>query len=324
MKILVTGGGGFLGKYIVKKLISEGHEVSNFSRSDYPELTKMGVNCIKGNLTNLSDCQNALKDIDVCFHVASKVAMWGKWEDFYSTNIDGTKNIIKACLDNKVTKLIYTSTPSVVFEDQSLCGVGEEQPYANSTYSLYAKSKTIAEKEVLSANSNELKTIALRPHLIWGPGDQNLIPNLVNSAKKGRLKIIGDGQNEVDIIFVENAADAHIKALHNTSLNGKAVFIGQGPVKLWEFVNEILELYGEKPITKTISFKKAFFAGNVIEKGLKLIRKFNVNPPMTRFVALQLSKSHYFSHKRASEDLNWTPRISKDEGLKILSQSSKL
>jgi len=324
MKILVTGAGGFLGYHICERLLKEGHEVTSFSRSHHKDLDELNIKTITGNLINYEDVEKSLKGFDAVFHVASKVAMWGKWEDFYNTNVTGTENIIKACKKHGIQTLVYTSTPSVVFGTNEIINGNEDIPYPSDFNSLYAKSKSIAEKMILEANeSNTLHTCALRPHLIFGPRDKNIIPRVVDAAKKGRLKKIGEGNNMVDVIHVENAALAHIQAfkslIENQKAAGKAYFIAQEePVNLWDFINTILAKHKIDPITKSISFKKAYRVGTVIEFFLKLFRIHDVHPPMTKFVAMQMSKSHYFSHKRAENDFGYKPEINLDQALNSL------
>jgi len=320
MKVLVTGAGGFLGTHIAKKLIEEGHEVVNLSRGTYKHLEEMGVKSFRGDLQEIDSIKPALEGIDAVIHTASKVAMWGKWDDFYKINVEGTQNLVKLCREKNINKIVYTSSPSVVFGDQSLEGVDESISYPDDSYSMYAKSKAIAEKWILEQADNKLKVVSLRPHLIYGPGDQNLFPRLIEAAKKGKLKRVGDGTNKVDVIYVENAALAHLNALEklesNPSINGKAYFLGQeNPVVLWDFIDQVLDMANAPRPKKQISFNKAFKIGNVIEKGLKLVGVYNVHPPMTRFVALQLSKSHWFDHSNATKDLDFTPQYSIQEGL---------
>lgn len=320
MNILVTGAGGFLGQYIAEQLLGKGHKVYNFSRNNYAELTKLGIETRIGDLNDKVSIKDSLKDIEAVFHVASKVAMWGKWDDFYQTNTLGTKNLIEACKEVGIKKFIYTSTPSVVFNTENIIEGDETIPYAKNGLSLYAKSKMLAEKFVLESNSEDFLTCALRPHLIFGPRDKNIIPRLVEAKKRGKLKRIGDGSNLVDVIYVENAAKAHIQAFEKltkeSKLAGQAYFIAQEkPVNLWEFINEILIRNGEAKITKSISLKKAFIIGSIIEFILKTLRIWNVHPPMSRFVALQLGKSHYFSHKKAEDHFGYHPEISIEEAL---------
>ncbi|WP_372654254.1 NAD-dependent epimerase/dehydratase family protein [Halobacteriovorax sp.] len=324
MKILVTGAGGFLGYYIARDLKNLGHDVYNFSRSHHKDLDEINVETRAGNLNDPSSIGRALEGIEAVFHVAGKVAMWGKWDDFYQTNTIGTQNLVNACIEKRIKKFIYTSTPSVVFGSGDIENGNEGLDYPKEFLSLYAKSKMLAEKYVLEKNSNDFLTCAIRPHLIFGPRDKNIIPRLLEASKKGKLKKIGNGENLVDIIYVENAAKAHIQAFESISSDspvaGSAYFIGQEePVKLWDFINTILRAHGQDSITKSISIKSAYVVGSIIEFILKVFRIWNVHPPMTRFVALQLGKSHYFSHSKAKSDFGYSPVISTDEAIARIS-----
>ncbi len=319
VKIVVTGAGGLIGTSLCQRLVTEGHEVWGLARGDYPHLRALGVHTVRADLADFAGMASSFAGAGACFHVAAKVAMWGRWRDFYRANVTGTQNVIRACKDSGVPFLIYTSTPSVVFEDQNIEGGDERLPYARQTYSHYARSKALAEREILAVSGESLRTLALRPHLVFGPRDQNLIPRLVHAARRGRLKIVGEGDNRVDVLFIENAIDAHVQALKKLEarapVDGRAYFLGQGPVELWPFINRILAHYQIPPVTKKISFKRAFYAGLVLEKGAGLLRMWNVDLAMTRFTALQLARSHYFEHKLAERLLDWRPRISIDEGL---------
>ena len=322
-KVLVTGAGGFLGSYIVRDLIARGgYEVYSFSRNSYPKLQDLGVIQRQGDLANDKDVEAALIGIDAVIHTASLVGMWGRYENFYKTNVLGTENIIKACQKLNISRLVYTSTPSVAFGEESLCGVDESTPYPHRYLSMYAETKALAEKLILKANGESLSTTAIRPHLIFGPGDLNLVPRVVEAAKKGRLKIVGDGENLVDVTYVENASMVHVLALEKLSpqskMAGKAYFLGQGPIKLWDFTNDILKRSGMEPITKKIPFKVAYFIGWILEVMLKTFGRYNVEPPMTRFVALQLGKSHYYSHTNLEQDLEYKPQFTIAEGLNTL------
>ena len=327
-KVLVTGAGGFLGSYIARDLITAGYEVYSFSRGRYDSLEKMGVTQRFGNLSNYDDVEVALLGMDAVIHTASLVGMWGLYEDFYKTNVTGTENVIRACHHHHTSRLVYTSTPSVAFGDKNLCNVDESIGYPEKYLSMYAETKAIAEKMVLMANGGTLSTVAIRPHLIFGPGDLNLVPRVVEAAKAGRLKIIGTGENLVDVTYVENASMAHVMALEQlnsfAAIAGKAYFLGQGPIKLWDFTNELLKRSGVNPITKKISFKAAYIIGFIIESFLKMISKYDVHPPMTRFVALQLGKSHYYNHAGIEKDLGFVPKYSIEEGLDKLFLKSEV
>lgn len=323
MKVLVTGASGFLGQHIAKQLLDAGHEVTNFSRSTPAALTEIGISTINGNIRNYDDIQKASSGFDAIIHTASLVAMWGKWEDFRATNIDGTNNVIQACIENNINKLVYTSTPSVVFGNKSLTGVDESTPYPKKYLADYAKSKAAAEKNVLHANSEKLMTVALRPHLIFGSDDKNLIPRLLSKFKKSQLLIIGDGENTVDVIHVKNAAFAHILALESLKENspslGQAYFLGQErPVNLWNFINAILKQYNLGPIDKKISSKKAYFIATLIEFTYKFFKITKHEPPLTRFMVKQFTKSHYFNHQKSLNDLGNYYLLNIEDALKEL------
>ncbi len=325
-KVLITGAGGFLGSYIARDLLSSGrYEVFSFSRGLYPELSLMGVHQIQGDLKNLLDVERATIGIDAVIHTASKVGMGGNQIDFFNTNVLGTRNIINACLKNGVPKCVYTSTPSVAFGTKDLCGVDETTPYPAIYLSHYAATKAQAEQEMLKANSSTFSTVALRPHLIFGPGDKNLVPRIVQAAQRRRIMIIGKGENLVDVSYVENVSRIHVLALEKLGpksvIAGRAYFFGQGPIKLWDFTNDLLVRSGLVPLNKKIPLRVAYGLGLVIELGLKFLSFFGIyveNPPMTRFVALQLGCSHYFNHSQLEKDFNPGPMISIEEGLNRL------
>lgn len=322
IKVLITGAGGFLGWYISRDLLKKGYEVHSFSRNHYASLEKLGVKQHLGDLRNFNEVLIALSGIDAVIHTASLVGMWGEYKDFYDINVRGTQNVIEACLNQNISKLVYTSTPSVVYGTQELRGVDESQPYPEKYVSYYAETKSIAEKLVLKANGENLATTALRPHLIFGHGDLNLIPKVIEAHRKGKLKIIGDGNNLVDVTYVENASHAHLLALEKLNFqsinSGKAYFVGQGPIKLWDFTNKILTKSQLPPLKNKISLKKAYLIGSLIELFLKITKIKIATPPMTRFMALQLGTSHYFNHANLENDLNYVPLYTIEEGLEIL------
>jgi nucleoside-diphosphate-sugar epimerase len=322
VNIIVTGAGGFLGRYIAEALQTRGHAVYNFSRSSYPELEADGIVAKQGDLSRYEDVYNAFHGIDAVFHVAAFVEQWGRWEKYYQTNVLGTENVIRACKEQSIQKLVFTSSPSVVFEKDDLCGVDESQPYPDQSLSLYGKSKAMAEKRVLEANDGkDFLTVSLRPHLIFGPRDPHLIPTIVEAVKQGKLKIIGNGQNQVDFTYVENAADAHLQAFDQLNpgspVCGKAYFIGQErAVKLWDFLNDkILPIYNLAPVTRRVPLTVAYGAAALMEWVYRTLGIYDQAPRLTRFLVLQLATSHYFSHKNAERDFGYRPKITLDEGL---------
>lgn len=324
MRILVTGGGGFLGSHIIKELLKNPtYIVTNFSRHSYSDLEDMGVPTIKGDLKKKEDVERALdQGFDAIFHVAALPGVWGKYEEYYNINYLGTKHLVEGAKSRGIQRFVYTSTPSVVFNKEDLLGVGEEQPYATEFLNAYTETKTMAEKLVLEMNdSSKFLTCALRPHLIWGPGDPHIFPRLIQKGKLGKLRIVGDGENLVDIIYVENAAVAHVQAFEHlkpgSALCGQAYFVGQErPVKLWDFINQVLGYVKVEPVMNSIDVNSAYRLGWVLEKAYKFLGIQKPEPPMTRFVALNLGKSHYFSHAKAKRDFGYSPKISIEEGLK--------
>lgn len=323
MKVLVTGAGGFLGQYIVEQLVARGDTVRGLSRGAYPALARLGVSWVQADLGDVAAVRGAVAGVDVVFHTAALAGVWGAWDTYYATNVQGTLNVIDACRDAGVPKLVFTSSPSVTFDGRDQCGVDETAPYPQRWLCHYPHTKALAEQAVLAANGDRgLATCALRPHLIWGPRDVHLIPRLLDRARRGRLRQVGDGTNLIDTVYVENAATAHLLAADRLELGGpvagRAYFISQGePVRCWEWINAILQLAGLSPVRRRISARAAWRIGAVLEsvyRGLGWTRE----PLMTRFLAAQLATSHYFDLARARADLGYGPPISLAEGMERL------
>lgn len=323
MKILVTGGGGFVGGYIVERLLARGYAVRSIGRSPQPELVAKGVEVVCGDLTDATAVSAACEGVDTVFHVAARAGVWGSWESFYGPNVIGTRNVLSACRKWQVKRLVYTSTPSVVFNGDSIRGGDESLPYGKNWLCHYAETKALAEQEALAANSEKLQVVALRPHLIFGPGDPHLLPRVVESVKAGRLRIVGDGSAKVDVSYVGNVADAHLDAfdaLERGKGAGQAYFISQGePVDLWPWLNSILEGLGQPPLTQKIPLPLAYGIGALCEGAWKVLRR-RTDPPITRFVAVELAKDHYFDIRKAQHVLGYRPRVPMNEALKLTIQ----
>ncbi|MGB0416939.1 MAG: NAD-dependent epimerase/dehydratase family protein [Coraliomargarita sp.] len=315
MKVLVTGGGGFVGGYIVSLLLDRGYSVRSIGRSPQPELEAKGVEALQVDLTDAEAVKTAVAGMDAVFHVAAKAGVWGSWDSYYQANVIGTGNVVQACKAHGVERLVYTSTPSVVFNRQSISGLDESMPYGRDWLCSYAHTKAIAEQEALGASCDSLKVVALRPHLIFGPGDPHLLPRVIASATSGRLKIVGEGDSRVDVSYVADVAAAHLNAfdaLESGQGAGKAYFISQGePVELWPWVNGILGALGHQPLRKKIPLKFAFAVGWVCETVWSVFGRSG-EPPITRFVAVELAKDHYFDISAARRDLGYAPSISMD------------
>jgi len=321
-KVLVTGGGGFLGGAIVRQIVDRGDAVRSFSRNFYPELAQMGVEQIQGDMADKTAVEQACKGIELVFHVAAKPGVWGDYADYYPTNVLGTQHVIDACKKQGVLRLVYTSSPSVVFDGTDMEGVDESAPYPEKFHAPYPKTKAMAEQLVIKAADKDLMTITLRPHLIWGPGDNHLVPRIIERAR--RLVRVGAGKNRVDTIYIDNAAQAHVLAAdrlkENPELSGKVYFISQDdPVPLWDLVDDILKAAGLPPVKRAIPRKMAWLVGALLEFVYKMFR-IRGEPQMTRFLADELATAHWFDIRAAKKDLGYAPTVSIKEGLRRLEQ----
>lgn len=327
MKLLVTGGGGFLGQALCRGLVERGHDVASFNRGHYPELEPLGVRQLRGDLADRDAVLAAARGVDAIFHNAAKAGAWGSYDSYYAANVTGTQNVLDTCHAHGIGKLVYTSTPSVTHRATHPVegGTADTVPYGENFQAPYATTKTIAEKAVLAANNVDLATIALRPRLIWGPGDQQLLPRLVERAKAGRLRFVGDGNNRIDTTYIDNAAQAHFDAFDHlapgAACAGKAYFISNGePRAVREIVNALLAAAGAPQVTRTIPFRAAYAIGAVCE-GLWPLLRLKGEPPMTRFLAEQLSTTHWYSMEPATRDIGYAPKVTVAEGLERLRAS---
>ena len=319
MKALVTGGGGFLGGRIVEMLHQRGDDVTALGRRPYPHLVEKGIATVQADLRDAEAMAAACERMDGGFHVAALTDLWGRRGPMWAINVDGTRHVIAACRRHGVQRLVFTSTPSVVFGDEALCGVDESQPYPTRYLAHYPASKAEAERLVLQADGDDLHTVALRPPLMWGPGDPHLIPRIVERARRGKLVQIGKGDTLVDFTYIDNAATAHLLACDalkpGAACAGRPYFISQGePVLLWPWFNELLTRLNVPTVRRSMSPTSARLFGMVCEWAYALLRP-DGEPPMTRFLAGQLSQSRYFDISAARRDLGYEPTVSTAEGL---------
>jgi nucleoside-diphosphate-sugar epimerase len=327
MKVLVTGGSGFLGLALCRALLAQGHRVTSYQRNFSETLEQLGVRQVLGALNDASKLAEAMHGQDAVLHNAAKASGWGYWDDFYRTNVVGTQCVIAGCLQLGIRKLVYTSTPSVVHDGHKPVAGGNEAdtPYASRFTAHYPHTKMLAERAMLTANSDALATVALRPRLIWGPGDTQLLPRLVDRARKGRLRFIGDGSNKMDCSYIDNVVQAHLLALHKAepgaACAGKAYFISNGePKPIRDIVNGLLGAAGAPLVGKTLPFRLAYALGSVCEDLWRFAR-LDGEPPMTRFLAEQLSTEHWYDCSAARRDLGYVPEVSFAEGLRRLRAS---
>jgi len=349
---LVTGGTGFLGRHIVERLLAQNRPVTVLARRAAPDLAARGVRFITASLDEPDSpaLRDACAGIHTIFHTAAKVGVWGRYDDYFRANVLGTRALLASARAHGTRNFIYTSTPSVVYNGHDLANADESLPLTTRCPSPYPLTKVIAEREVLAANTPDLRTVALRPHLIWGNDDPHLIPRVFAQARVGRLRIVGTGRNRVDMVHVENATDAHLLAeasveagvptafaFPQSSSNqavgtpastlpacaGRAYFItNDEPIVLWDWINNLLATLGEPRITKTISLRAATAIGACCEAAWRVL-PLRGEPPMTRFVAAELAKDHWFNIAAARRDLGYAPRISMEEGTKALVEHLK-
>ena len=321
MKVLVTGGGGFLGQAVVRLLLERGDAVRVLNRSQYPELAALGVDCRQGDLGDAEAVRSACQGCDAVVHVGARAGPGLYWPDFERANVTGTRHVLAACRAERIETLVYTSSPSVVHAGGDIAGGDESLRYPSDFQAPYPATKARAERIVLAANGPELRTVALRPHLIWGPGDNHLLPRLIERNRAGRLRLPAP-EKKIDTVYIDNAAEAHVLALDNLLSSacaaGKAYFITNGePLPAAEIMRRLLESVGEKPRIRSVPLALARIAAAVVEilwRGLRL----KSDPPVSRFLVEQLSTAHWFDISAAQRDLGYRPRVSIDEGLQRL------
>lgn len=326
MRVVVTGASGFLGGTIVKQLLERGDEVIGVQRKPNAKLTKLGIQqilCDLGEQGALTQALNTHPNIDAVIHTAAKAGMWGSYDDYHRANVLGTQHVIDACRAHNIPTLVYTSTPSVTHQATTpVEGLSAEQvPYACQVKAAYPHTKILAEQTALAAHGDGLHVVALRPRLIWGPGDPHLLPGMVARAKQGKLKLIGDGQNKIDTTYISNAADAHVAALDTLHQNpaapcgGRAYFISNGePWAIKDVLNGMLAAADAPLVTKHVPFWLGYAVGGLSEWVHRLGIKQG-EPIMTRFLAEQLVTAHWYDMEPAKRDFGYQPNVSMDEGM---------
>lgn len=323
LKALVTGAGGFLGGAVARTLRARGDAVRGFSRGEHPALAAAGVEQWRGDVSDRTAVMGAVQGVDVVFHVAAKVAAAGRLADFRATNVVGTENVIAACRECGVQAMVYTSTPSVVFGVADLEGVDEGVGYSDHYDSDYARTKAEAERRVLAAACDDLRTVALRPHLVWGPGDTSLLPRVIERGRNGALRRITGPLKRTDVTFIDDAVRAHLLASDKLlaggedarRINGRPYFLSSGePVEIWGFIDGLLAAAGVPPITKSVSLRAALVAGWIFEKAHALLGARG-DPRMSRWIVRELTTSRWFDITAARRDLGYESAVSLDEGM---------
>ncbi|MDV2978692.1 UNVERIFIED_CONTAM: NAD-dependent epimerase/dehydratase family protein [Actinomycetes bacterium ARC8] len=318
-RVLVTGASGMLGGAVAQLLRDNGHHVRTFQRGASAGATDE----VRGSLTDLDAVATAVESMDAVIHLAAKVSFTGQWEDFVATNIDGTSNLLEASKESGVKDFVFVSSPSVAHFGDSLAGAGAGEADPQQARGFYARSKAAAELEALGNDSPGFRVTAIRPHVVWGPGDTQLVERVIARAKAGRLPLVDHGAALIDTTYIDNAAAAIVRGLERMDhAHGRALVVTNGePRPVGELIAGICQAGGAPAPKLNVPGWLARGAGSVIEKLWLAAGSRNLvhdEPPMTRFLAEQLSTAHWFDQRATHEILDWKPEVTIDEGLQKL------
>jgi nucleoside-diphosphate-sugar epimerase len=317
MKVLLTGGRGLIGGVIAHELLDRGHEVTLLQRTPsgleaHERLTEQ-----LGDIRDLSAVNQACRGMDGVIHAAALVGITGSWSDFESANVQGTQSVLDAARAAGVSRFVYVSSPSVAHSGKALVGAAAGVADPDSARGHYARSKAIAERVVLAQSSATFASAAIRPHLVWGPGDEQLVGRIVDRARSGRLVLIDHGRALIDSTYSANVGSAVVSGLERVGradVNGRAFVVSNGePRTVAELVTRIVAAAGLPAPTRSIPYRAAYGAGALVE-GMWRISGRRTEPPMTRFLAEQLATAHWFDQRETQIALDWRPRVSLDEG----------
>ena len=323
MKVLVTGTGSLLLGGIASELVRRGDDVVCLQRRPSTFVGHQNAHEVLADICDADAVASAAQGCDAIIHGAARVGIVGSQKEFFDTNVTGTKNILQAAEQHSISRLVFVSTPSVAHTGDSLIGAPAGEAEIGRSRSYYAESKAIAERTVLNARNERLAVVAIRPHLVWGPGDTQLVGRIVERAESGRLAVIGTGTALVDSTYIDNAISAHIAALDSlhigSACDGKAYVISNGePRTVNELMRSMCDAAGIPFEPRHVSLAMGIRLGSVIERLWPLMK--SSEPPLTRFVAEQLGTAHWFDQRAVQQDLGWTPQVSLDEGFQRLTQ----
>lgn len=328
MRVLVTGASSLIGSGVARSLSVRGDQAVCFQRRRIESLDRLrGVEQRCGDIRDAEALISAAEGCDAIVHLAAKVGVTGEREEFDSINVGGTCNALDAAARHHIAKFVHVSSPSVAHGGEAIVGGGADAPMTGRSRAWYAESKAVAELRAISATSDDLGVVAIRPHLVWGPGDAQLVGRIVDRARHGRLALVGGGRALVDTTYIDNAIEALIAALDrvepNAVCSGRAYVIANGePRPIRDLVAGICNAAGVPFEPRNIALGPAKRIGSIVERVWSRlpdrVRQGEVEPPLTRFVAEQLGTAHWFDPRPAKQDLGWTPSVSVDEGLRRL------
>ena len=319
----MTGTGSLLLGGLASELLRRGDEVVCLQRRPAAFMGHQNAHEVLADICNTDAVALAAKGCDAIIHGAARVGVVGSQKEFYDTNVHGTENILRAAEQQSISRLVFVSTPSVAHTGASLVGAPAGQAEIGRSRSYYAESKAIAERTVLNARNSQLAVVAIRPHLVWGPGDTQLVGRIVERAKSGRLAVVGTGNALVDSTYIDNAISAHIAALDalhiGSACDGKAYVVSNGePRTVNELMRSMCESAGVPFEPRHLSLTLGIRLGSLVERLWPLMQ--SSEPPITRFIAEQLGTAHWFDQRVVHNDLKWAPSVTLDEGFKQLTQ----
>lgn len=323
-RVLVTGGRGLLGNAVIDDVLARGWHVSSLQRTPSGKADGERVREVLGTVTDRGAVDSAIAGCDTVVHLAARVGIEGGWRDFESVNVEGTRVVLAAAERASVSGFVQVSSPSVAHAGKPLVGAGADPADPSTARGHYARSKAMAERIVL--DQSVVPVVAIRPHLVWGPGDTQLIGRIVQRAKAGRLFLIGGGNALIDTTYIDNAASAIGAALDrivesdNQSVRGRAFVVSNGePRPVRDIINAIVRSAGLETGQRSVPFVPAYVVGGVVETALApMLTRRGIEPPVTRFLVEQLATAHWFDQRGVREALAWYPQVSLDEGMERL------
>ena len=309
MKVLVTGASGMLGRLTAQALAERGDDVTVLQR----RASGLGLREFRGDVADATVVHRALAGQDAVVHLAAKVNVVGRWPDYVRANVDGTRTVVDVCRAEGVRRLVHVSSPSVAHAGDPLVGVGAEPAEPTHARGHYSRSKALAEQVALAADSAELAVLAVRPHLVWGPGDTQLVGRIVERARAGRLPRLGTGAALIDTTYVDNAAAALVAAV-DADAHGEALVVSNGePRPVLDVLDALCRAAGVPGPRRRVPFPLAWAAGVAVE-GVWGATSRRDTTPLTRFLAEQLATAHWFDQRRTREALSWRPTVTLDQG----------